>query len=176
MKSTPIIRLCLAGTALALAGCATSGKFACPAPEGVTCLSPQEIYEATNHQDNLEEGVQGKAAALPAGTAGSARSGALIPAMAARPSVMRDGGALALVAPGGGAIAEPGVPVRQPAQIMRIWVAPWADEAGDLHMPGYIYTEIRGRTWSVGQAPASTASQLFDPNAAFRDRPIQGGG
>jgi conjugal transfer pilus assembly protein TraV len=40
-----------------------------------------------------------------------------------------------------------------PAQVMRIWIAPWEDSRGDLHAPGYVYTEIEPRRWTLG-APA----------------------
>lgn len=42
--------------------------------------------------------------------------------------------------------SEP-VPVRTPAQIMRIWVAPFVDTNGDLVAPGFVYTEIEPRRW-----------------------------
>jgi conjugal transfer pilus assembly protein TraV len=39
------------------------------------------------------------------------------------------------------------VPVRSPAVVMRIWVAPYEDLNGDLNSPGYVYTEIEARRW-----------------------------
>jgi len=39
---------------------------------------------------------------------------------------------------------------RLPAKVMRIWIAPWEDSRGDLHAPGYLYTEIEPRRWTVG--------------------------
>jgi hypothetical protein len=39
---------------------------------------------------------------------------------------------------------------RAPAQVMRIWIAPWEDSRGDLHAPGYLYTEILPRRWRIG--------------------------
>jgi hypothetical protein len=33
---------------------------------------------------------------------------------------------------------------------MRIWIAPWEDSRGDLHAPGYLYTEIDPRRWTLG--------------------------
>lgn len=39
------------------------------------------------------------------------------------------------------------VPVRTPAQIMRIWVGPYVDANGDLVAPGIVYTEIEPRKW-----------------------------
>ena len=45
--------------------------------------------------------------------------------------------------------AEGAVPRRAPARVMRIWIAPWEDSRGDLHAPGYIYTEIEPRRWTL---------------------------
>lgn len=39
------------------------------------------------------------------------------------------------------------IPIRTPAVVMRIWVAPWIDTNDDLHAPGYVYTEIEPRRW-----------------------------
>lgn len=39
------------------------------------------------------------------------------------------------------------VPIRTPAVVMRIWVAPWIDSNDDLNAPGYVYTEIEPRRW-----------------------------
>jgi hypothetical protein len=41
------------------------------------------------------------------------------------------------------------VPLRSPARVMRIWIAPWEDSRGDLHAPGYLYTEIDPRHWAL---------------------------
>ena len=43
------------------------------------------------------------------------------------------------------------LPVRSQAKVMRIWVAPYEDESGDLNAPGLAYTEIEGRKWNVGE-------------------------
>lgn len=42
-------------------------------------------------------------------------------------------------------LPDPPVPVRTPAQVMRVWIAPWEDTDGDLVVTGYVYTEIRPR-------------------------------
>ena len=34
---------------------------------------------------------------------------------------------------------------------MRIWLAPWEDLEGDLHVSGYIYTEIEPRRWVIAE-------------------------
>lgn len=43
---------------------------------------------------------------------------------------------------------------------MRIYLRPWEDDAGDLHMSGFIFTEIEPRKWSVAQRVADD-SGLF---------------
>jgi conjugal transfer pilus assembly protein TraV len=52
------------------------------------------------------------------------------------------------------AVAVPSIgqplPIRTQPVVMRIWVAPWEDDAGDLHADGYIYTEIEERRWNLG--------------------------
>jgi conjugal transfer pilus assembly protein TraV len=60
---------------------------------------------------------------------------------------------------------EDPVPLRMPAQVMRVWIAPWEDSRGDLHAPGYLYTEIESRRWTLG-APA-------EPDREFLIRPLQ---
>ena len=34
---------------------------------------------------------------------------------------------------------------------MRIWLGPWEDADGDLHADGYIYSEVEGRKWNLGE-------------------------
>jgi conjugal transfer pilus assembly protein TraV len=55
------------------------------------------------------------------------------------------------------------VPLRLPAQIMRVWIAPWEDSTGNLHAPGYVYTEIEPRRWSIGHADSRVANTVLAP-------------
>jgi hypothetical protein len=55
------------------------------------------------------------------------------------------------------------VPIRVPAQVMRIWIAPWEDTRGDLHAPGYVYTEIEPRRWTLGVPGAGATERLVRP-------------
>mgnify|MGYP001767159780 CR=1 FL=1 len=55
------------------------------------------------------------------------------------------------------------VPIRLPAQVLRVWIAPWEDAHGDLHAPGYVYTEVVPRRWSLGESAAATATQRITP-------------
>lgn len=50
---------------------------------------------------------------------------------------------------------------RTEAQIMRIYVAPWEDEHGDLHMGGHIFTEIEPRKWRIGHRAEAESTNTF---------------
>ena len=52
------------------------------------------------------------------------------------------------------------VPLRTPSQVLRVWIAPWEDTAGRLHVPGYTYAEIEPRRWSIGEGAATDGLQL----------------
>ena len=67
----------------------------------------------------------------------------------------------------GAGLSQPEDPLalRVPARVMRIWIAPWEDSRGDLHAPGYLYTEIEPRRWTLG-GPA-------DRDRETRIRPLQ---
>ena len=39
------------------------------------------------------------------------------------------------------------VPNRTPAQILRIWIAPWVDKQGNWHSGGVVMTDITPRDW-----------------------------
>lgn len=207
--------LALLASLAALTGCAATGtsKFACPRPQGVTCMGALDVYAATNNADEVR-GVdasearklakEGKSAGKIAGsapvpdaatdtpaivtTAGdSPAAAAAAPAIAParccggpKAALRIDGDTLSVTSPGTAAAtnyrdveasralaesqaakAVPGVPAigantnpdafRQAAKIMRIYVRPWEDDSGDLHMSGFIFTEIQPRRWSVAE-------------------------
>jgi len=68
------------------------------------------------------------------------------------------------------------LPVRIPPKIIRIWIAPWEDADGDLHQPGYIFSEIndrRGR-WIFGEKETSSSQPMLyplnEPSADVNDK------
>ena len=66
--------------------------------------------------------------------------------------------------------SEP-VPIRTPAQIMRIWVAPYVDTNGDLVAPGFVYTEIEPRRWIYPGDEQGGNSKMFAPLQATSSYP-----
>ena len=59
--------------------------------------------------------------------------------------------------------AEDPAALRVPARVMRIWIAPWEDSRGDLHAPGYLYTEIEPRRWALGAPAEAERATLIRP-------------
>jgi len=55
------------------------------------------------------------------------------------------------------------LPSRAPAQIMRIWIAPWEDAAGNLHGASDVFTEITPRRWQMASVPGATAGTVLTP-------------
>jgi Type IV conjugative transfer system lipoprotein (TraV) len=46
--------------------------------------------------------------------------------------------------------SETPVPIRSAPKILRVWVAPWIDQEGDLHQEGYLYLVVDHGTWALG--------------------------
>jgi len=138
-----IERIALSGVMLLAAGCASvtggNSDFSCPGmPNHPLCLSASQVYEATN----ASETVQSRSPA---------------------PAPLTKTAAVRMITGGGAAHApmpdprEP-LPIRTPARVMRIWIAPWEDVTGDLNALGYVYTEITPRRWAIGvRAPEQAA-------------------
>ncbi|MBK5966710.1 hypothetical protein CCR95_22185 [Thiocystis minor] len=68
------------------------------------------------------------------------------------------------------------IPLRMPAQVMRIWFAPWEDRQSDLHASGYVFTDITPKTWTMAAGPDRFSQALLKPlqmeqRAAASDSP-----
>ena len=49
------------------------------------------------------------------------------------------------------------LPQRIPAQVLRIWIAPWVDKQGNWHSGGVVMTDIYPREWQ-------SAAPVFSPS------------
>ncbi|HDK8695616.1 type IV conjugative transfer system lipoprotein TraV [Aeromonas veronii] len=132
---------------LLLAGCSSlnigADEYSCPGmPNGVQCMSARDVYAATNdgnvprpmNADESNAKSEGKNSNNP-------------PPVATNASGSGDPVIDTYVAP---RLPDRPIPIRTPAQVMRIWVAPWEDTNGDLIVTGYVYTEIEPRRWVIG--------------------------
>lgn len=152
MKRTVLI---LTFAPLALGGCASmsgvggSNSYACKAPEGVLCNSMSGVY-ANSLENNLpsQRGPQkGPGAEAAPGTGGS---------MNDTPQT------------GGGRTASyrPKVtPLRSEARILRIWMAPWKDEDGDLHDESRTYVVVDDGRWLIERQRQAIKAK-YSANAA----------
>lgn len=67
-------------------------------------------------------------------------------------------------------------PLRTVPRILRIWVVPWEDDQGDLHLPGTIVTEITSRRWRLGEPISRNPQPVLWPlqNPAVTDnKPVR---
>ena len=59
--------------------------------------------------------------------------------------------------------SDTALPTRDPAQIMRIWIGPWEDTAGNLHGASHVYTEVIPRRWRMETAMPATPARVLTP-------------
>jgi conjugal transfer pilus assembly protein TraV len=118
-------------------GCAT--QYGCKGmPDDPKCLSTTEAYQVTDKAlPEPPKAEPTKIESVKAGAAGFPRH--------ARQPVPK--------------IDDP-TPIRTPAQVMRIWIAPWEDGDGDLMVSGYVYTELEPRRWMIGKSAPTVSPSL----------------
>lgn len=144
----------IAVAALGLSACAIGNKdFACKGyPQGVTCMSAIDVYEATNGEytrQPLNEG-KGKTVAPQSGT----RAAAIAAADATRNRTIQFGGNLPP--------PDRPIPLLSEPEVMRILFAPWKDGVGNLIAPGLVFAEVTPRTWNIGIAPTANTRALYN--------------
>jgi conjugal transfer pilus assembly protein TraV len=132
----------LAAACALLSGCQSmsglansSAKFACKAPDGVSCTSVSGVY-ANARLNNLPAQQQRH------GEHSELRQSAPAPPNATSETLM--------------AAALPGMPIRSQPRTLRVWVAPWVDEEGVLHDQSYLYLMIDPGRWLVEHSREAT--------------------
>ena len=148
-----MIRLIGISAVLFVTGCTSIGtsEFGCSGiPEATTCMAPEEVYNATNsatpiYDNRVSAGSDGvkdsSEQRLPPRTLGHV--GYQLP-----PTPLP-------------------MPVRTSAKVMRMWIAPWEDRSGDLHMPNYVFSEIEIRRWNLGEDAVKSRSNQATPLKTF---------
>lgn len=137
---------------LGLSGCSAfnigKDEYSCPGmPSGVQCMSARDVYAATN-DGNVPRPMKPEEVKAKAEADGGGSSNVSVNSSNSGDAVIDN-----YVAP---RLPDRPIPIRTPAQVMRIWVAPWEDTNGDLIVTGYVYTEIEPRRWVIGDgAPES---------------------
>lgn len=153
-RCNPLIRLLAALSVLSLLNACSMlniGKdsYSCAGiPEGVRCMSARQVYEQTHNGQRPQPIGERPSHSIPVKGAASPK--------AATASIDP------LPHPVSASVLTPlrSLPLRTPSQVMRIWIAPWIDDRGDLMVPSYVYTEIEPRRWTIGLPEAGTQPVL----------------
>lgn len=157
---------------LLVSACSTVGEkdFACPGrPAGVRCMSATEVYNATHTAGRVEatsavalgddpakaEKSRAKTAKADDKHAGhshpqvpaAAPPAPAVPAPAQQPNLLVSNTLIPA--------AQKPIPIRTPAQVMRVWIAPWENSGGVLKGGGYGFIEVESRRWIVGESDPS---------------------
>ncbi len=122
-----------------LSGCSTlntasTSEFSC---QDKNCPTPFEVYNETNH---APAAIKNGRTPATWGKDGKAQEDMRLDLTRLHPSAT-----LAVA-------EEPAAqPIREPSQVMRIWIAPWIDQGDNLNWSGYVYTEVTPKRWSFGE-------------------------
>lgn len=152
--------------AINLSGCATafntsgSADYACPGmPMGVVCKTPAAVYKSTNAEipdTDFDTPIGAKSTVEPGEdpyTRALQMSSSAAPAAKTSTMVVsKDIGPR---------------PVRVPAQVVRIWIAPWVDKQDNLHLAEVQFAEIKPRTWAVGKPESMGSGGYVIPHLAM---------
>ena len=158
MKKTLLVLSAL--NALTLSGCSilNTGEehFACSGmPNSVHCASARTTYEITN--DNTVPSLRyGKEVTQQSTTHRAKTKNVVIDSSGKVKSFSPQADELIsiYVTPN---IANSTIPISTPAQVMRIWIAPYVDVQGDFNSAAYVYTDVEPRKWVV--APPNATDQ-----------------
>lgn len=138
---------CLGALLLSIVSCGP--KYACRnTMGGVKCETPTEVYQKLM-EGNLKD---------PVIVQGNAKPDKNPPDKDVKVSIK---------SPEGSGIAskmefkEERKPIRIQPRVVRLWFAPWEDSEGDLHMGGFIFTEVGGKKrWVLGEKTLDIDSRV----------------
>lgn len=176
-----------ASAALLLSGCMNltgldaSSTFSCPRSDGVPCNSLPETYEASleealPHQLREAERRRQKAAAPEKPAASESPGAARTPgrriagtanvrsAAAPEPNKKEMPAAAPQEPPAPAApfesLAASASPGRIPEKLLRLWIAPWTDEDGDLHDASYVFVRVAEARWATAKRREPTGEAV----------------
>lgn len=147
--------LLLSACASTMSGLDATSSFSCKAAPGVTCQSISGVHQNAS-QGNLPFQVKGDADVRTIAESKSDDDQKEKPRYGA---ATQESGK---VSPKEMAAASSGMPVRQPPLVLRVWMAPYEDESGDLHDQSYFYTMVHSGKWMI-EANRNAISSQFRP-------------
>ncbi|MGL4898939.1 MAG: TraV family lipoprotein [Shewanella sp.] len=133
-----------------LSGCGSLGlgrnEYGCSGmPDGVRCISAREVYEQTSNSA-VPQTINAVAARI--GSPSGYSQADLETGLLSHPALPE---------------THQSAPIRIPSRVMRIWIAPWEDDRGDLNLSSYVFTEIEPRRWDIGVSAPRTVSPVLRP-------------
>lgn len=136
---------------LLVSGCATT-EYGCKGmPEDPKCLSTTEAYQLSNNDLPNSHGIHHDASIDTASVSSSDSVSSVVTGLSVTSGLIQQPTPK---------IDDP-TPIRTPAQVMRIWIAPWEDREGDLMVSNYVYTELEPRRWMIGKSAPTISPTLI---------------
>ena len=145
--------VCLGALSLSTVSCGS--KYACrDTLGGVKCETPTEVYQQLM-EGNLKNQVLAR---------GAPKADKDLPEKQRTGAQGVEGSGIASQME----FKEDRKPVRVQPRVVRLWLAPWEDSDGDLHMGGFIYAEVAGKKrWVLGEKTldmeSRTGPKLMSP-------------
>ncbi|MBU2952238.1 type IV conjugative transfer system lipoprotein TraV [Marinobacter sp. F3R08] len=164
----------------ALSGCSSLGvgdsEFSCSGlPDTRNCMSAREVYEATAHGGSIYDRDYSQSHASHSHERERNTQEATFMSKEERlaggystETSVREEGATRIeevvrtiedryVAP---RTPNKPVPIRTPAKVMRVWIAPWEDKNENLKVSSYVFTEIEKRKWMYDMRGVATGQGI----------------
>ena len=146
----PVAAVLLTGC-MSMSGLDASSSFSCKAAPGVNCQSISGVQQ-NSAAGNLP--FQRQENGVPADSSDGKSEPKPYAGSAAR--------AEGKVSPRDMNAQYSGMPVRQPPLVLRVWMAPYEDESGDLHDQSYFYTMVHSGKWMI-ESNRNAISNQFKP-------------
>ncbi len=164
-KTSAVLALTVATTFLG--GCSSmlnvgESDYACPGTveTGFKCMGVRDLYKAT---EGPSDSFGKKAMAAKTADAADATLNTKAPVLYDATNVAANRTGSFEPTPW----MDKPLPIRSQAKVMRVWVAPYEDDSGDLNAPGLVYTEIEARKWNVGEGLVRAPKHVSTLNGAL---------
>lgn len=158
------LALAISLSGLALAGCASGGlsgigassDYSCAAPPGVSCMSITGLY--ANTARGTLPALRHRAEDERSDGDGNSAKPAAVPY--SKQQIAGASEQVAKVSPRTMDAPYSGTPLRTPARILRIWMAPFEDTELDLHDQKYLYVTIHTGRWVLEANQVNVQTQF----------------
>jgi len=141
------------------AGCSSfsgldaKATFACPLPDGVTCLSVTGVYGESLRNALPAQQPGGRAPKQPPDAKPAPSGSPLAPSATSYRTAQP-------------APPSSGAPIRSAPRILRIWIAPYEDSDGDLRDQSHMYVTVDPGGWEIAHTRRAIRDRFMAIRAA----------